>query len=178
MLQNQLDHDELAGLAFQRCGVVIYFSFAAASPLLAVLAFMLPSHALEIQAGNLFQAIGRERMTLLLMLASLPVFFALLSLGAIGWGMTGASVGFVAASWIMGIVEMKRLPDAALPFSSSPHLVWAIRLATGLLFVLVLWRPESDAVYCLLLAGAALTALCGSGIVKALSFRRIASAMS
>ncbi|MDR1744867.1 MAG: oligosaccharide flippase family protein [Planctomycetota bacterium] len=166
--------------AFAPVAVPLVFGakFAGAAPLLAVVAFMLPSHALEIQAANLFQAIGRERTALFLMLVSLPVFFGLLSLGAAAGGMLGASFGFVAASWIMGIVGLRKLPETALDRPASARLVWAIRLTAAALFLLALWRPESAALHCLLLAAAALTALCGSGIFDTLDIRRVRSILS
>ncbi len=152
--------------------------FAAAVPLLAALAFLLPSHALELQAGTMFQAIGRERTALLLMLLSLPAFFGFIALGAVLGGLRGACIGFIAASWLMGVIGITALPENALPFQFASPLGWTIGLTLGLLLPALFWTPAEPVWCCLTLAAVALLPLFGTGIFKALTVRRIKSVLS
>lgn len=158
--------------------LVFGVKFLPAAPLLAVLAFMLPAHAVELQAETLLQAIGRERTAVLLMLCSVPVFCGFLAAGA-GWGgLFGACAGFVAAPWLMGIAGLRILPAAALERSRGAECARAIGLTVAPAALVVSMHPGTDAVFCLLLAAVALTALCGSGIVTALRMRTIRSVLS
>ncbi len=166
--------------AFAPVAVTAVFGgkFAASVPMLAVLGFLLPSHALELQAGTMLQAIGRERTSLILLCCSLPVFFGLIALGAGLGGLDGACIGFMAASWLMGVIGLKILPEEALSFRPGMPLFRALVLTLATLTPLLIWRFGPDAWYCQALAAAALTALFGSGIFKTLGVKRIKSVLS
>ncbi len=152
--------------------------FTASVPLLAMLAYLLPSHTLELQAGNLFQAIGREKTALLLMCISLVPFFGLISLGAVWGGLYGSALGFLAASWLMGLISIICLPGEAFALRWRSSLARALVMLVVLVPPILVWRPESDLVFCYLLAGVALTVICISGSIKNLHLRQIRAVLS
>lgn len=170
-------------LAMAACGpftvpAVFGAKFAESIPLLAVMGFLLPSHTMEAQVGTLYQAIGREKTNVLLLCLSLPPFFGFIAAGAVLWGLHGAAVGFVAASWLMGAIGARSLPPSVLSLRGNSPLVRVAGLLVVTVAPLLIWRPESDLSYCLLLAAAALTALVGSGMITKLNPRQIRTILS
>lgn len=165
------------GLAiFAGWGLVPVFGskYAASGRLLALMSIMLPAYSLNGQLGFLLQAVHKEKTALVLVALSTLLYFLCIIMGVLWLGLTGAVLGVLASTWLVAIsyliitgISLLHLPVWSPPVRSLALLL----IGLGLMSLMV--RTDSELWFGLALALIYVVALTGSGLIKALSLKRI-----
>lgn len=165
----------MAILAVPLVDVLFSDEWATAAPVLSVVALMAALHAFEFPLGDLFKALGRQRLLIGMQLVVIPlslvalIAFAPLGIVAVAW--TRAAT---AALWLLltvaFVVRLLGISPASLAAAAWPGLAAAIGVAAGAAALQVGWDGPSLAT---LLGG-----MLAGGVGGALALRVLAPAAS
>lgn len=157
---------------------VFGIKYAAAMPLLALLAFMLPAYSLNVQLGLLLQAVHMEKKCLGVVAAGTVLVFSCTAAGAVFGGLFGAALGTLVATWLCAAMYLRIAQPFVLKLPAGSPVWRTLGMTVAAAAIALLLRPTGVVAFCLVMAAAAWIALAAGGLLGALAPGRARRALS